>query len=111
MRRRESTRFRPGLERFEAKHLLNAGAAMARAAMARAAAAATSPTGVPLATRFTLMRITNPTPVNAQLTPPFGQVLVQPGPPQAGKLINVFFMTVRNSTARRSTRAAASLWA
>jgi hypothetical protein len=95
VRRRESTRFRPGLERFEPKHLLSAGAARAHAA-----AVATSPTGVPLATRFTLQRITNPTPVNAQLNLPFGQVLVQPGPPPAGKVINVFFISVRNSTAQ-----------
>ncbi len=87
MPRRPSKRFRPGLERFEAKHLLSAGAARAAAHAA-------------LATRFTLSRITNPTPTNAQLNPPFGQVLVQPSPPAAGKLINVFFVTVRNSTAQ-----------
>jgi hypothetical protein len=95
VRRRERSRFRPGFERFEPKLLLSAGAARAHAA-----AVATSAAGVPLATRFALSRITNPTPFNAQLLQPFGQVLVQPGPPPTGKVINVFFVTVRNSTAQ-----------
>ncbi len=98
MPRRERSRYRPALERFEAKQLLSAFGPTAHAI--DVAPIPASPTGEPLATRFNLMRITNPTPFNAQLNPPFQQVLVQPGPPPAGKLINVFFMTVRNSTAQ-----------
>src|SRR5262249_48743928 len=48
----------------------------------------------------TLERITNPTPVNAQLNPPFQQVLVQSLQAVPGKGYNVVFISVRNSTRR-----------
>ncbi len=49
-------------------------------------------------TTLVLSRITNPTPTNAQLIPPFQQVRVQTVTPVTGGIYNVLFVTVRNST-------------
>jgi hypothetical protein len=50
--------------------------------------------------KLVLFRITNPTPFNARLVPPFDQVMVQSRPPVPGKVYNVFFVSVRNQTRR-----------
>jgi hypothetical protein len=42
--------------------------------------------------------VTNPTPFNALLIPPFKQVLVQSRAPVPGQLYNVLFVSVRNGT-------------
>ena len=48
--------------------------------------------------RLILQRITNPTPTNAQLIPPFQQVRVQTRTPLTGSVYNVLSVSVRNST-------------
>jgi len=48
--------------------------------------------------RFTLSRITNPTPINHVLVPPFQQVRVQTIPPVPGQTYNIYSVSVRNST-------------
>lgn len=96
MRRRAIRKFGPGLERFEAKQLPSAGGLAALAA--RQGAAAAHP-AVP-ASPFLISRITNPTPTNAQLNPPFPQVLVQSPQPVPGGMYNILFVSVRNSTSQ-----------
>jgi hypothetical protein len=51
-------------------------------------------------TGVSLNRITNPTPFDAVLTPPFAHVLVQSRPPVPGRTYNVLFISVYNGTAR-----------
>ncbi|APW63692.1 hypothetical protein [Paludisphaera borealis] len=48
--------------------------------------------------RFLVSRITNPTPINHVLTPPFAQVAVQNIPPIPGQTYNVYAVSMRNST-------------
>jgi hypothetical protein len=48
-------------------------------------------------------RITNPTPVNAILKPPFPQVMVQSRPPVPGQVYNILFVSVYNRTRRTFT--------
>ncbi|MFO0887665.1 MAG: hypothetical protein U0790_00815 [Isosphaeraceae bacterium] len=52
---------------------------------------------------YTLVRITNPTPFNARLDPPFQQVRVQSRQPIKGQTYNLGFVSVRNSTFRTFT--------
>jgi hypothetical protein len=47
---------------------------------------------------FLVSRITNPTPINHVLTPPFAQVAVQSIPPIPGQTYNVYAVSMRNST-------------
>ncbi len=49
---------------------------------------------------FLVYRITNPTPFNTKLTPPFTQVLVQTKQPVPGETYNVMQVSVRNGTAQ-----------
>ncbi len=50
---------------------------------------------------FLVYRITNPTPFNNKLTPPFsGHVLVQSAQPVPGQVYNVLYVAVRNGTAQ-----------
>ncbi|WP_422922917.1 hypothetical protein [Singulisphaera sp. PoT] len=51
-------------------------------------------------TGVTMDRITNPTPFNAILRPPFQQVMVQSRPPKPGQTYNVLFISVYNGTKR-----------
>jgi hypothetical protein len=81
VRQSPTTRFKPCVERFEAKQLLSAGPAPASAG-------------------FLAYRITNPSPFNGHLTPPFPQVLVQSLQPVPGQVYNILFVTVRNGTAQ-----------
>ncbi len=48
--------------------------------------------------RLQMSRITNPTPINHVLVPPFAQVSVQNIQPVPGQTYNVFAVSVRNST-------------
>jgi len=122
MRPRSLIIFRPRIERLEGKLALSAGPAAAHLGAlrpgARAAlrAAETSanlatplapPRGVaarahqPLvATGITMDRITNPTPQNSQLIPPFQHVLVQDRKPIPGQVYNLLFLSVWNGTGR-----------
>jgi hypothetical protein len=96
MRRRRTTAFHPGLERFEARQLLSAGASAAREA-ARAPA--------PLPTQFLAYRITNPTYRIVHLVPPFQQVLVQKAQPVPGQVYNILYVAVMNGTGQTFTAA------
>ena len=49
---------------------------------------------------FLVYRITNPTPYNNKLTPPFTQVMVQSRQPVPGQEYNILFVSVRNGTAQ-----------
>src|SRR4051812_16495402 len=106
MRQCPTSGFRPDLERLEAKQplsvspstaplaVLEAGSSAPQAQVAAGRHQRSTVTGV------TMERITNPTPFNAQLKPPFDQVLVQARKPVPGQMYNVLFITVRNSTKR-----------
>ena len=100
-------KFCPGLERLEAKQLLSASPSTTPFAELKSASGAlahhagdppprhqrTSPV-----LGFAMSRITNPTPFNATLKPPFDQVLVQSTKPKPGVVYNVLSISVRNST-------------
>lgn len=123
MPRRSPRRRRPGVESLESRLSLSASpspprlraaeiaslAAISPRLSARASRAITA--SLPSETvatdqaagRLRLMRITNPTPVNARLVPPFQQVLVQSAAPTPGRQYNVLFVSVRNSTGRELT--------
>ena len=97
-------KFRPGLERLESIQLLtrpgpaiDASLDPVRLGHPGCPPAAAAPE---LARRLSLVlsRITNPTPTNAQLIPPFQQVRVQTVTPVIGGTYNVLFVSVRNST-------------
>ena len=104
MHGRATKKFRPGLERFEAKQLPSA-TALTPPSVNHPPGSANSihrPSG-PDSTQageLILSRITNPTPTNAQLIPPFSQVRVQTRTPLTGSTYNVLFVSVRNSTTR-----------
>jgi hypothetical protein len=110
MRRRRATReVRPGLERVEAKILFSGGAAAAKNGHPQALIAKTGDEqATARATRvppLQVTRITNPTPFNARLIPPFRQVNTQDRKPVPGQVYNVVFVSMRNSTHRRFTAA------
>jgi hypothetical protein len=114
MRKREIIRYRPALEPLEAKQLPSAGASAVplagRAALqARRAAPPANLDAIhqprALVRGITISRITNPTPVNARLVPPFQQVRVQTNPPVPGREYNVLYISMRNSTSRTFTAA------
>lgn len=96
MRTRPVRRVRPILEGFEPRLALNASPAHA------AVVAARKPHR-PAPQSYTLYRITNPTPFNARLTPPFPQVLVQSKRPIKGQTYNLGYVTVRNGSRRTFT--------
>ncbi len=103
---RPINKFAPAVERLEAKQPLSGAAATAHhaagepassvAAAAKVAAAAVDPKPT---TGFLVYRITNPTPYNNKLVPPFaGHVLVQTTPPIPGKTYNILQIAVRNGS-------------
>jgi hypothetical protein len=101
MQGRAVRRFRPGLERLESIQLLSAGTPSTPATSQNGPGVAALPADdlarvppVPLI----ISRITNPTPTNAQLIPPFQQVRVQTVTPVTGATYNILFLSVRNST-------------
>ena len=98
-------RFRPRLERFEVKQLLSVNPTAPAVSLgldpAQGALVDRVTTPQELANeRLLLSRITNPTPTNAQLIPPFQQVRVQTVTPVTGSVYNVLFVSVRNSTSQ-----------
>jgi hypothetical protein len=121
MRERPTPRFRPGLERLEAKQPLTAAASMAPVAqppadppaltfapLANAVAAPSAARGGTITAMakkpnfgYLVYRLTNPTggPVNT-LTPPFGHVLVQARQPIPGQVYNILQIAVKNTTHR-----------
>jgi hypothetical protein len=92
MRRRPNKQTSPGLERLEERQPPSAG--LSKALFAQAHQRPAPVAGV------TLERITNPTPFNTRLIPPFKQVQVQTLQPVPGQVYNVIFVTMRNSTKR-----------
>jgi hypothetical protein len=114
-------KFRPGLERLEAKRLLSASPSTSHVAHLEADARssvihpadraeahrdatelAKKKTAEP--TRFLAFRITNTSsPLTVNLTPPFQQVLVQSRPPVPGETYNVLQIAVRNGTKQTFT--------
>jgi hypothetical protein len=108
MSERRIIKFRPDLERLEEKRPLSAGVTTAALASATAApkASASDPTVSASAVAkkpdygFLVYRITNPTPYNNKLTPPFSHVLVQTQQPVPGQTYNVLQIAVRNGTAQ-----------
>jgi len=127
MRQRPIIKFRPGLEGLEKKQLMSVKALAAPFASlrprARAAAIQEAAAGIVAddspgsavpapaadadaastvqgsqAPTFRVDRITNPTPINHVLAPPFQQVRVQSNPPIPGQTYNVYFISMRNST-------------
>ena len=112
MRRRPIVKFRPHLERFEAKQLLSAGAAATHAARARAvapsahAAGGATPQLAPSTqTGYLAYRITNPNTRPVNFFPPFQHVLVQRAQPVPGPVYNVLFFALKNGTAKTFTAA------
>jgi hypothetical protein len=110
MRRRPIAKFRPDLERFEAKQLLSAGPAATHAARAhpaatsgRAAGDATPQLAPSTQTGYLVYRITNPSGRPVNFLPPFQHVLVQRIQPIPGHVYNVLFVAVRNGTAQTFT--------
>jgi hypothetical protein len=111
MPRRPSPTFRPRIEPLEAKRPLSGGPSSTSSEILRAgpvpsvSASATNsePVVTPSATGFKLDRITNPTPQNAKLIPPFGHVLVQDRQPVPGQVYNILFLSVLNGTGRTFT--------
>lgn len=122
MSRRAIMKLRPGLEHLEAKqlpsagalpnHLLNLGAERSRAPEGQGRLLATNPgRGALLDHRqsptlphaFLAFPITDPTVHKVDLTPPFGQVLVQARQPKAGQVYNVLSVVVKNGTSQTFT--------
>lgn len=107
MRRRPVTRARPDLEPLEGKRLPSTAAMAAplavKATNIDGAIVLTSSSGrlVKPDFGFLVYRITNPTPFNKKLVPPFaGHVLVQSTQPVPGQVYNVLYVAVRNGTAQ-----------
>jgi hypothetical protein len=116
MQRRRLPRFRPGLERLDAKQLLSASPLTSHVAhrevdaKASALHSAATPEGHGAAaelarersappTRFLAFRVTNTNyPLTVHLIPPFQQVLVQSRPPVPGQVYNVLQVAVKNGT-------------
>lgn len=104
-RPRPTARLRPALERFESRQLPSGAGALRAAAEVAAIAPGRRgrhphPAPPVAAAGLTLTRITNPTPTNAILVPPFPQTLVQAVQPRPGDTYNILYVSVRNSTAR-----------
>ncbi len=109
MSERPTKTFRPALERLEEKRPLSAGPAATHMATAPGvghrpeADAGVSAFAVQPKPNFgfLLYRITNPTPYNNRLVPPFaGHVLTQTNPPIPGQVYNILQVAVRNGTAQ-----------
>jgi hypothetical protein len=88
-------RCRAGLEPLEEKRLLSAGHVLD---VTGAASIASEQQRAFRPARYTVFRVTNPTPFNAILKPPFAQVRVQATPPEPGQEYNLLFITMRNGT-------------
>jgi len=87
VRARPNRKLRPGLERLEPKRPLSASLSTTRVLHATASSGtlATHPAESIPAAGLVLYRITNPTPTNALLMPPFRHVFVQATPPSPAR--------------------------
>ncbi len=110
MHERRATKYRPDLERLEAKRPLSAGASSASLASVGGASApsgsadlgtvSTSSIAAKPEFGFLVYRITNPNPYNDKLAPPSMNVRVQTRQPIPGQTYNILFITVRNGTSK-----------
>lgn len=118
MLERPDSRFRPGLERLEAKLALSTASAAPMTHLRTALAALASsphshpdsdghlaPAGGRITARakkpnfgYLVYRVTNPSEVPFTLTPPFGHVLVQARQPVPGQMYNILQIAVKNTT-------------
>jgi hypothetical protein len=122
MRRRRIAAFHPGLERFEARSLLSAGASATPVVPLDRGAVTTAvpplptqgtrglgrngqPVSSSLPNHFLAYRITAPTYRPVHLVPPFQHVLVQRVQPVPGGVYNVLFVVVLNGTGQTFTAA------
>ncbi len=103
MRHRSVVKFRPALERCEARALQSAGALPTSIATPKhSAPAATAPAAK--TPGFLIFRVTNtPFQTPYELIPPFQQVLVQGRKPVPGQVYNVADITVKNGSAQTFT--------
>jgi hypothetical protein len=111
MSKRPITKTCPDLEPLEVRRPLSASAstvplaskagAQPKAAHHAETSQSISPKAVKPNHGFLVYRITNPTPFNDKLTPPFsGHVLVQSAQPVPSQVYNVLYVAVRNGTAQ-----------
>jgi len=116
MRDRPTKQFRPGLEPLEARRPLSAGLTTAHPVGPWAGPETPTAVGAPggrpqgpariTASRtdvkpnygYLVYRITNPSPYNDKLVPPFRNVLVQTRQPRPGQVYNILYVAVRNGT-------------
>ena len=99
MTARRTTRFRPDMERLEARRALSAPGltGLARNTL--------SPHAVKPLHGYLVYHITNTNRFNNAMVPPFGQVLVQAVQPVPGRQYNVMQVVVRNGTTKTFTAA------
>lgn len=93
---RPTSRFRPTLEPVEPRRLMSVAAAAHRGVATVSAAAVDRKPDF----GFLVYRITNPSPFNGRLTPPFGHVFVPLRPVVPGQTYNILQITLRNGTAQ-----------
>jgi len=113
MHGRRLTKFRPGLERLEAKQLLSASPltphqahpeAETRVPALHSAATEIARKRTTEPARFLAFRLTiTAYPLTVHLVPPFQQVLVQSRRPVPGHVYNVLYVAVRNGTKQTFT--------
>jgi hypothetical protein len=100
MRERPTPRFRPDLERLEAKRLLAAAGPSTAPAAGPPAADGGTITAAAVKPNFGYLvyRITNPSGSPNTVTPPFGYVLVQDRQPIPGQYYNILQVALKNGT-------------
>jgi hypothetical protein len=102
MRQRTITKFRPHIEGLEEIRLLSGGGGHTTSTpQLQARADHNQPRSLP--DKFLGFRITVPKIYPVNLTPPFGQVLVQSLRPVPGRVYNILYVAVKNGTAQTLT--------
>ena len=103
MRHRSIMKFRPALERCEARTLQSTSSLPASIVSPKHSAPAATAAGAKTP-GFLIFRVTNtPFQTPYELTPPFQQVLVQGRKPVPGQVYNVGYVTVKNGSAQTFT--------
>ena len=100
---RRIAKFRPSLERLEAKRPLSASASSALTpgpSTGGDATVAVSSIAVKPNHGFLVYRVTNPDPYNDKVTGPFTNFRVQTRQPVPGRTYNILFITLRNGTSK-----------